>query len=92
MSVIFDDKILVPKSLKHLAFVACQHKKVFPLYDSANDREDSRFLEEISNFEAEILTAFFQIDVGTAERFGGWTGEMIITNENSEIIHHERHA
>lgn len=58
---------LLDKDQNHLAFVACQYEKVFPLYDLANDREESRFLEEISNFEAEILTAYFQTDGKTAK-------------------------
>lgn len=77
---------------RHLAFVACHHEKVFSLYDAEKDRETSRFLEEISNFEAEILAAYFEIDGETAERFGSRTGELIITDENGAIFYHERPA
>lgn len=78
------------KDKKHLAFIACHHEQRFSLYDFNNDREESHFLEEISNFEAEILNAYFQIDKDLAKRFDGWTGELIITGETGEIIHHER--
>ncbi len=84
-----DNKIL---SKNHLAFIAYHHEQRFSLYDSDSDREQSHFLEEISNFEAEILEAFFRIDKDLAKKFDGWTGEIIITGENSEIIHHERPA
>lgn len=83
---------LLDKNNHHLAFVACQNEKVFPLYDLANDREESHFLEEISNFEAEILLNYFQIDGEKAERFGGRTGEFIITDKNGEIFYRERSA
>lgn len=83
---------LLDNDKKHLAFVACHHEKIFQIFDSENERETSRFLEEISNFEAEILTAYFQIDGETAERFGGWTGEFIITDQNGEIFYRERPA
>ena len=81
---------LCDKDKNHLAFIACHHEQQFSLYDSDNDHEQSHFLEEISNFEAEILDAYFQIDKDLEKSFGGWTGELIITGENSEIIHHER--
>lgn len=81
---------LLDKDQNHLAFVACRHETVFSLYDAANDREQSHFLEEISNFEAEILQECFKLDKDLKKNFGGWTGEMIITDENPEIIHHER--
>jgi hypothetical protein len=80
---------LLDKEKRHLAFIACHHKYVFSLYNSENDRQTSQFLEEISNFEAELLSTYFQIAPEMEEKFGGWTGEMIITDKNSEIIHHE---
>ena len=80
---------LLDKDQKHLAFIACHHEQRFSLYDFDNDREESHFLEEISNFDAEILDAYFQIDKELKKSFDGWTGELIITGENSEIIHHE---
>lgn len=83
---------LLDKDSNHLAFIACRHEYMFSLFDSANDRETSHFLEEISNFEAELLTNYFQIAPEMKEKFGGFTGEMIITGENSEIVHHERPA
>lgn len=83
---------LLDNDKNHLAFVACHHEKIFRLFDSENERETSRFLEELSDFEAEILTAYFQIDGETAERFGGFTGEFIITDKNGEIFHRERPA
>jgi hypothetical protein len=52
---------LLDKDQKHLAFIACHHEQRFSLYDLNNDREESHFLEEISNFEAEILNAYFQV-------------------------------
>ncbi|MCD9187187.1 MAG: hypothetical protein LUM44_12190 [Pyrinomonadaceae bacterium] len=78
------------KEQNHLALIACRHETIFSLYDAANDRERSRFLEIISNFEAQILQECFKLDKDLMKNFGGWTGEMIITGENSEIIHHER--
>ncbi len=107
LSVIFDDKEnlsknkifkksvviqLLDKDENHLAFIACHHERRFSSADADSDREQSHFLEEISDFEAEILDAYFQIDKETAAQFGGWTGELIVTGENSEIIHHERPA
>ncbi len=80
---------LLDKNENHLAFIACHHKQRFSLYDSDNDREQSHFLEEISNFEAEILENCFRLDRDLEKNFDGWTGELIITGENSEIIHHE---
>ena len=81
---------LLDKNSKHLAFIACRHEYIFSLFDSANDRETSHFLEEISDFEAELLTDYFQIAPEMKEKFGGFTGELIITGANSEIVHHER--
>ena len=81
---------LCDKDKNHLAFIACHHEQQFSLYDSDNDHEQSHFLEEISNFEAEILDAYFQIDKDLEKKFGGWTGELIITGKNSEIILHEK--
>lgn len=83
---------MLDKDSNHLAFIACRHEYIFSLYDSGNERETSHFLEEISNFEAELLTNYFQIAPEMKEKFGGWTGEMIITGENSEIVHHEKPA
>lgn len=81
---------LLDKDKNHLAFIACHHEQLFSLFDSENNREESNFLEEICNFEAEILSQYFQIDHDTAEKFGGFTGEMIITGKDSEIIFHTR--
>lgn len=83
---------LLDKDKNHLAFIACRHEQLFSLYDSDNDREWSHFLEEISNVEAEILDAYFQLDPEMEKRFGGWTGELIITGETGEIILHEKPA
>ncbi len=83
---------LLDKESKHLAFVACRNEKVFRLFDSENERETSRFLEEISNFEAEILSHYFQIDREMKQSFGGFTGEIFITDANSKIFYHERPA
>lgn len=83
---------LLDKDKNHLAFLACPHEQRFSRYNSENDRETSHFLEEISNFESEILQNYFQIDPEMKNQFGGWTGEMIVTGENYEIIHHERRA
>lgn len=83
---------LLDKESKHLAFVACRHEKVFPLIDLEDDRKTSHFLEEISNFEAEILENFFLLDGEMKQRFGGFTGELIITDKNSEIFYHEKLA
>lgn len=83
---------LLDKDQKHLAFVACHHEQLFFLFDADNDRETSHFLEEISNFEAEILHECFALDQDLEKSFGGWTGELIITGANSEIIHHEKPA
>ena len=75
-----------------MAFIACRHEQIFALYYSENDREESHFLEEISNFEAEILLDYFQFDKDLAKSFDGWTGELIITGETSEIIYHSKPA
>ena len=83
---------LLDKDKNHLAFIACRHEQRFSRYDSDNDYEQSQFLEEISNFEAEILQNCFQLDKDLEKSFGGWSGELIITGENSEIIHYERPA
>ena len=83
---------LFDKDSNHLAFIACHHEQRFSPDDFDNDREQSHFLEEISNFEAEILDAYFQIDKDTEKKFGGWTGELIITGETSEIIYHSKPA
>lgn len=83
---------LLDKDENHLAFVACHHEKVFALYDLDNDRETSHFLEEISNFEAEILQNFFRLDDETKQKFGGFTGEFLVTDKNGEIFFHERPA
>ncbi len=81
---------LLDKDKNHLAFIACHHEQRFSLFDSENDREQSHFLEEISNFEAEILSQYFQIDGEIAKKFGGFTGEIIITDKHSEIFYHEK--
>lgn len=81
---------LLDKNNHHLAYIACQHENIFPFLNAADDREESHFLEEISNFEAQILHDCFKLDKDLQKNFGGWAGEMIITDENSEIIHHER--
>ena len=81
---------LLDKDLNHLAFIACHHKQLFSLFDLENNREESHFLEEISNFEAKILDNYFQIDNEMKKRFGGFTGELVITNENAEIIYHQK--
>jgi hypothetical protein len=83
---------LLDKDSNHLAFIACHHEQLFSLFDSHNDRETSHFLEEISNFEAEILLEFFRLDKDLEKSFGDWTGEIIITNEDSEIFYHEKSA
>ena len=83
---------LLDKDQNHLAFIACHHEQRFSLYDLNNDREESHFLEEVSNFEAEILETYFQIDKDLKKKFGGWTGEFIITGETSEIIYHSKPA
>lgn len=83
---------LLDKDRNHLAFIACHHERLFSLFDSDNDRETSHFLEEISNFEAEILHDYFLLDKDLEKSFDGWTGELIITGANSEIIHHEKPA
>jgi hypothetical protein len=81
---------LLDEDSKHLAFIACQHKQIFSLFDSGNDREQSHFLEEISNFEAEILQAYFRLDGEMEKKFGGFTGEFMITDKNADIIYHSK--
>ncbi|MBA4123781.1 MAG: hypothetical protein H0X72_15150 [Acidobacteria bacterium] len=76
----------------HLAFVACRHEKIFSLFDADDDRETSHFLEEVSDFEGEILSRFFEIDGKMKRRFGGFTGALFITGGNSEIVLHEKPA
>lgn len=83
---------LLDKDKHHLAFIACHHEQLFSLYDSQDERETSHFLEEISNFEAEMLSAFFRIDNDLEKSFGGWTGELIVTGADAEIIHYEKSA
>lgn len=83
---------LLDKDKQHLAFIACRHERRFLSANADNNRAQTHFLEEISDFEGTILDAYFQIDKDAAEKFGGWTGEFIITGANSEIIHHERPA
>ena len=83
---------LLDKNQNHLAFIACQHERLFALYDSGNDRETSHFLEEISDFETEILRGCFRHDKELEKSFGGWTGELIITDADSKIFYHERPA
>jgi len=83
---------LLHKDKNHLAFVACHHAQRFLRYDSDNDREQSHFLEEISDFETDILQNCFRLDKDLEKNFGGWSGELIITGETGEIIHHERPA
>lgn len=81
---------LIDKKSNHLAYIACRHEQRFSPYDSDNDRQESHFLEVISNFESEILNRYFEMDKEMEKQFGGWTGELIITDENAQIIHHER--
>lgn len=83
---------LLDKNSNHLAFIACHHEQIFSLFDAGIDREESHFLEEISNFEAEIINNYFQIDGEMKEKFGGFTGELIITNKDSKIFYHEKPA
>lgn len=84
---------LLDADKNHLAFIACRYNKIFPLFDTSNERETSNFLEEISNFEAEILQNYFQTDGETKKRFGGgWTGELILTDEAGKIFYRERPA
>ncbi len=83
---------MLDKDSNHPAFIACHHAQIFSLFDLTNDREESHFLEEISNFEVEILAQYFQIDREMEKRFSGFTGEMIITDKNSDIFYHERPA
>ena len=80
---------LLDKDGNHLAFIACRHEQRFSRYDPDNDREQSHFLEEISNFEAEILENCFRLDKDLEKNFDGFSGELIITGETCEIIHHE---
>lgn len=80
---------LLDKNQNHLAFIACHHEQHFSPDDFDNDHKHSHFLEEISNFENEILGAYFQVDKDLERKCGGWwTGEFIITDENAEVIYH----
>ena len=81
---------LLDEDSNHLAFIACEHSQIFSLFDSENDRVQSNFLEEISNFEAEILQAYFQIDGEMEKNFGGFTGEFMITDKNAQIVFHSK--
>jgi hypothetical protein len=82
---------LLDKDDNHLAFIACCHEKIFGLYDSENDYETSNFLEEISNFEAEILQNYFRFENKLEQKFCR-TGEFIITDKHGKIFYHERPA
>ena len=83
---------LLDKNQEHPAFIACHHEQRSSSYDFNNDREESHFLEEISNFEAEILDAYCQINKDLKKKFDGWTGEFIVMGETSEIIYHSKPA
>ncbi len=83
---------LLDKSDNHLAYIACRHEQRFHYYDYDNDYHCSQFLEEVSNFESEVLQNYFQITGEPEKYFNTRTGEMIITGKNSEIILHERPA
>jgi hypothetical protein len=83
---------LLDKNCNHLAFIACHHEQITSLFDSENEREASLFLEEISNFEAEILAGFFQLDDEMKQNFSGFTGDFFIKGKDSVIFYYERLA
>jgi len=83
---------LLDRDSEHLAFIACRHNFDVPYCDFENDREHSHYLEEISNFENEILLNYFQADTSLIEEFGGCTGEVVVTGRRSEILYHSKPA
>lgn len=82
---------LLDKDSNYLASICCQHNWEIVSHDSENDRENSLFLEELSNFENEVLHQYFEIDNETKEKFNK-TGQIIITNKESRIVLWERPA
>lgn len=83
---------LLDKDERHLAFIVYQYGREFQYRNFSGGYEESRFNEEISDIENEMFDECFKMDKDLAERFGGSTGGLIITDENSKIILHERPA
>lgn len=81
---------LLDKDKQHLAFVVYQYPHEFQYWNYSDGYEESRFNEELSDIENEMLNTCFEMDNDLAERFGGSTGGLIITDENSKVILQER--
>ena len=83
---------LLDKDERHLAFIVYQYRREFQYWNACGGHEESQFNEELSDIENEMLYECFEFDKDLAEKFGGATGGLIITDENSKIILHERPA
>lgn len=83
---------LLDKDARHLAFIIYQYERKFQYWNFSGGYEESQFNEEISDVQNEMFYECFKMDKNLAERFGGATGGLIITDENSKIVLHERPA
>lgn len=81
---------LLDKDKNHLAFITYRYQREFQYWNACGGYEESQFNEEISDIENEMLYTCFEFDKDLAETFGGSTGGLIITDENSKIVLHER--
>lgn len=83
---------LLDRDSNHLAFVSYNYERNFQYLSADGEYEESQLNEELSDIENEMLSVCFKVDKDLEEKFGGWTGGLIVTDENSKIILHERPA
>ena len=81
---------LLDKKNQHLAFITYYYQREFQNWNASGGYEESQFNQKLSDIENEMLYTCFEIDNDLAEKFGGSMGGLIITDENSKIVLHER--
>ena len=83
---------LLDKSERHLAFLVYQYGREFQHLSADGEIEEKLLNQELSDVESEMFDECFKMDKDLAERFGGATGGLIITDEHSKIVLHESPA
>lgn len=81
---------LLDKDEQHLAFITYRYQHEFQPLSANCERENVLLNQELSDVENEMLYECFEFDKDLAERFGGATGGLIITDENSKIVLYEK--
>jgi hypothetical protein len=81
---------LLDKDEQHLAFITYRYQHEFQHLSASGERENVLLNQELSDVENEMLDECFEFDKDLEKRFGGATGGLIITDENSKIVLHER--